>query len=259
METRGNYQIKPIRELGHGTFGRVELVEVYNAHGHLCGKYARKVLSVDGALINDLFTVEDWKKRFEREVKYQAKCVHDNIVPICIHHLRAESPWFVMGLAISDLRGELNSNTLSDDEKLNVLRMIFNGVKFIHEKGMLHRDLKPENVLRYSEKCYKISDFGLIKKLDSEAQSNFLSEVLQNREIGIGTLKYMSDEAKRGVYTAKSDIYSLGVIVNDMNITHIEGINALIDKSAAFTPRSRYDSVSEMIVVLDGIIARRAK
>lgn len=77
--------------------------------------------------------------------------------------------------------------------------------------------------------------------------------------MGIGTPKYMSDEAKRGIYTEKSDIYSLGVITSEMNIAHIDGINALIDKSAAFTPRSRYDSVAEMIDVLDGIIARRAK
>ncbi|VVT53960.1 hypothetical protein UYSO10_4973 [Kosakonia radicincitans] len=259
METRGNYQIKPIRELGRGAFGRVELVEVYNTLGHLSGKYARKVLSVNAALINELFSVEDWKQRFEREVNYQAKCSHDNIVPICIHHLKAENPWFVMNLAQSDLRTELDSNVLDDDEKLNVLSMVYRGVRYIHENGMLHRDLKPENILRFEEKCYKISDFGLIKKLDSEAQSNFLSEVLQNKEIGIGTPKYMSDEAKKGVYTIKSDIYALGVITHEMNISHIDGINALVDKSAAFTPRSRYDSVAEMIEILDGVIARRAR
>ncbi|AFH14943.1 protein kinase [Cronobacter sakazakii] len=259
METRGNYQIKPIRELGRGTFGRVELIEVYNTLGHLSGMYARKVLSVNPALINELFSLEDWKQRFGREVKYQAKCSHDNVVPIYIHHLNAESPWFVMGLAQSDLRTELDDKILTDDDKLGILRMVFCGVKYLHENGMLHRDLKPENILRYSKKCYKISDFGLIKKLDSEAQSNFLSEVLQNKEIGIGTPKYMSDEAKKGIYTIKSDIYSLGVIANEMNISHIDGINALIDKSAAFTPRSRYDSVAEMIDILDGIVAGRAK
>lgn len=259
METRGNYQIKPISELGRGAFGRVEKVEVYNTLGHLSGEFARKVLSVNTALINELFSVEDWKRRFEREVKYQAKCSHNNVVPICIHHLNAENPWFVMMLAQSDLRTELNDDVLTDDEKLNVLRMVFQGVKYIHDHGMLHRDLKPENILRYSEQCYKISDFGLIKKLDSEAQSNFLSEVLQNKEMGIGTPKYMSDEAKRGIYTPKSDIYSLGVITNEMNIPHIDGINALIDKSAAFIPRSRYDSVAEMIDFLDDIMARRAE
>lgn len=137
--------------------------------------------------------------------------------------------------------------------------MVFSGVFYIHENGMLHRDLKPENILKFSDGCYKISDFGLIKKLDSEAQSNFLSAVLQNKEIGLGTPKYMSDEAKRGVYTQKSDIYSLGVITSELNISHIDGINALIDKSAAFVPRSRYDSVAEMIDILDDIIARRGE
>lgn len=117
--------------------------------------------------------MHDWIKRFEREVKYQAECSHDNVVHIYIHHLNAENPWFVMGLAQSDLRTELNSHILADDEKLNVLRMVFSGVKYIHEKGMLHRDLKPENILRYSDKCYKISDFGLIKNSTQKHNPTF--------------------------------------------------------------------------------------
>lgn len=257
MEARGNYLIKPIEELGRGAFGRVEKIEVYNSLGHFSGEYARKMLSVNPALINELFSLDDWKQRFEREVKYQAKCSHHNVVPIYIHQLTSGSPWFVMDLARTDLRAELESKILSDDQKLSVLRMVFSGVYYIHEHGMLHRDLKPENILKFSDGSYKISDFGLIKKLDSEAQTNFLSAVLQNNEMGIGTPKYMSDEAKRGVYTKKSDIYSLGVITSELNLHHVDGINALIDKSAAFTPRSRYDSVAEMINILDDIIAAR--
>lgn len=75
--------------------------------------------------------------------------------------------------------------------------------------------------------------------------------------MGIGTVKYMSDEAKRGVYTQKSDIYALGVIISEMNLSHIDGITTLIEKSAAFLPRTRYDSVDEMIEILDEIVAAR--
>ncbi|HAU8265764.1 TPA: protein kinase [Kluyvera intermedia] len=257
MDSRGNYLIKPIKGLGHGNFGRVEKVEVYNTAGHLSGEYARKLLSVHPHLLNELFTIDDWRRRFEREVKYQAKCGHDNVVRVYIHHLNTEYPWFVMELAENDLRSEIEANSLNDDEKLAILKMVFKGVEYIHNEGLLHRDLKPENILRFHGNCYKISDFGLIKKVDSQAQSDFLSDVLQNNDMGIGTRKYMSDEAKRGIYTEKSDIYALGVITSEMNIAHIEGITALIDKSAAFTPRSRYDSVAEMITIIDGIIARR--
>ncbi|MBQ4781929.1 protein kinase [Pectobacterium versatile] len=257
MELRGNYLIKPKSDLGFGAFGRVEKVEVYNTDGHLCGEYARKVLSVNPVLLNEYFSVDDWKRRFKREVDYQAKCNHNHIVRICIHHLNIENPWFVMELAETDLRSELKLNSLSDDEKLSALKMVYEGVGYIHDKGLLHRDLKPENILKFDGGCYKISDFGLIKSMDSKAQTEFLSGVLQDKQMGIGTPKYMSDEAKRGVYTPKSDIYALGVITSEMNLSHIDGITALIDKSAAFTPRSRYDSVFEMIDILDGIIAAR--
>lgn len=257
MEPRGNYLIKPLKDLGCGAFGRVEKVEVYNTAGHLSGEYARKVLSVNPALLNEYFSVDDWKRRFKREVDYQAKCSHDHVVRIYIHHLNIEHPWFVMELAETDLKNELKSNTLSDDEKLLALKMVLSGVKYIHDEGLLHRDLKPENILKFEGGCYKISDFGLIKSMDSKAQSDFLSGVLQDKKMGIGTVKYMSDEAKRGVYTQKSDIYALGVIISEMNLSHIDGITTLIEKSAAFLPRTRYDSVDEMIEILDEIIAAR--
>ncbi|BCL48877.1 serine/threonine-protein kinase [Citrobacter koseri] len=256
MEPRGNYLIRPIRELGHGTFGRVEMVEVFNTRGHYSGRYARKVLSVNPALIGELFSLDDWKRRFEREVRYQAACSHDNVVPVCIHHLTIENPWFVMGLAESDLRSEMVQGQLSDINKLIILRMVFKGVEYIHSRGYLHRDLKPENILRYSDGCYKISDFGLVRNINSEAQSAFLSNILQDRAIGIGTPEYMSPEAQRGTYTEKSDIYALGVIINELNVSHIHGIGALIDRSTAYVPNARYESVKQMIEVLDSIIAR---
>ncbi|MGV0085957.1 protein kinase domain-containing protein [Rahnella aceris] len=259
MESRGSFLVKPICELGHGTFGRVQKIELYSASGHLCGEYARKLLSVNPALINEMFTIDDWKRRFEREVKYQAKCRHDNIVHIYIHHLNTENPWFVMDLAETDLQTEIESGALSDEEKLVAIRMVLSGVRYLHEKNLLHRDLKPENILKYEKGIYKISDFGLIKNIKSEAQSAFLSDVLQNNEIGIGTMKYMSHEAQKGIYSEKSDIFSLGVIISEMNLNHVEGIPALIDKSAAFTPRTRYDSVAEMIDIIDSIISRGEK
>lgn len=254
MDSRGNYLVKPIDELGHGTFGRVEKVEVYNTQGHFSGFFARKLLSVNPALINHLFTLDDWKRRFEREVRYQAACTHDNVVPVCIHHLSIDNPWFIMGLAQCDLRKQMNEGTLTVLNKLSMLRMVLKGVEYIHSKGYLHRDLKPENILMYSDGCYKISDFGLVKNINSEAQSAFLSNILQDRSIGIGTPEYMSPEAQRGTYTEKSDIYALGVIINELNVTAVPGIGAMIDRSTAYVPSARYDSVTHMIQSLESIV-----
>lgn len=256
MDPRGNYLIKPIDELGQGTFGRVEKVEVYNTLGHFSGFYARKVLSVNPKLINHLFSLDDWKRRFEREVRYQAACTHDNVVPVCIHHLSIDNPWFVMELAECDLRKQMNEGVLTDRDKLEMLRMVLKGVEYIHTNGYLHRDLKPENILMYPDGCYKISDFGLVKTINSEAQSAFLSNILQDRSIGIGTPEYMSPEAQRGTYTEKSDIYALGVIINELNLKDAPGIGAIVDRSTAYVPNARFESVTQMLSDLDSVIAR---
>lgn len=250
MEPRGNYFVKPIEVIGGGAFGQVEEIELFNSSGHLCGRYARKVLSVQAQLISDLFDYDDWRRRFEREVKYQADCSHVNVVPIYIHHLNTEHPWFVMDLAENDLKTDIRSGNLTDDEKLKIIRMILCGVGYVHDKGYLHRDLKPENILKFSDGRYKISDFGLVKNSSKEAES----EVLTRVAVGMGTDGYMAPEAKKGVYNEKTDIYALGAIINELGISHIDGIDEMIAKSTSFKPNGRYGNVSEMVTDIDNVI-----
>lgn len=253
MESRGDYLVKPIEELGCGAFGRVEKIELYNIDGHLCGEYARKILAVKEELTGGIFSLDDWKRRFKREVKYQADCSHFNVVPVYIHHLNAEDPWFVMGLAETDLRKSLRANTLCDDDKLKIIHMILSGVGYVHSRGYLHRDLKPENILKFSDGNYKISDFGLVKNRNPEDQSEVLSKVA----VAMGTDGYMAPEAKKGIYSEKTDIYALGVIIDELKVSPFDGMNALINRSTAFRPNDRYDSVEQMIVDINAILQRR--
>ncbi|MEZ3415186.1 serine/threonine protein kinase [Pantoea dispersa] len=254
MEQRGNYLVKPIGELGSGTFGRVELIELYNTQGHLCGNYARKILNVPTSLVGSLYSYDDWVRRFEREVKYQAECSHDNIAPICIHHLNTESPWFVMELAETDLRKALHQHSLSDAQKLNIILMMLKGMDFVHRKGYMHRDLKPENILKFRDGRYKISDFGLVRASDPETQSAILTKIA----VPMGTEGYMAPEVLKGVYNFKTDIYALGVIINEIGVNHINGIEQVVARATNYTPAGRYDSVTQMIEDVAGIMHRRA-
>lgn len=268
MEQRGNYQIKVIDALGKGGFGRVELVELYTLTGKLCkgnglhsGKYARKVLAVREEFIDKPYSASDWKRRFQREVEYQAGCKHANIVPIFIYNLDVEQPWFIMELAKDNLRNDLKYGILSADgkrehlsshQKIEIVRMMLEGVKHIHDKGYIHRDLKPENILRYEGGLYKISDFGLIKNTDKASES----EMISNIQVVMGTDGYMSPESKRGFSNEKSDIYSLGVIIDQMGISDVKGIDEIIKISTLYKAGHRYNSVSEMLEVLDAIQPR---
>lgn len=253
MESRGSYQVKPISEIGSGTFGRVEKIELYNTNGHFCGEFARKILSVNKVIVGSIFSPDDWRRRFEREVTYQSKCRHSNVVPVLIHNLHVNHPWFVMPLADTDLLKELDNDLLDDDQKLNVIKMTLSGVEFIHSKGYLHRDLKPENILKFSDGNYKVSDFGLVRHDDPNAAS----AVLTNIAVSMGTDGYKAPEVNSGLYSPKTDIYAAGAIVNKLNLSHIDGIDAIIGKATAYKPSARYDSISAMLVDLESIIKGR--
>ncbi|MCC8376698.1 MULTISPECIES: serine/threonine protein kinase [Photorhabdus] len=255
MEIRGNYQIKPIKVLGGGNFGKVELVELYTLNGALSGLYARKILSVNENFVGEIYSYDDWKKRFQREVRYQASCCHSNVVHIYIHHLNIDTPWFIMDLAQNHLRSDLREDRLDLNEKIEVAKMVLKGVQHIHERGYLHRDLKPENILRHADGTYKVSDFGLVKNADSQAES----EMISNMAVNMGTDGYMSFEAKKGMYSVKSDIYALGIIIHEIGISQVNGIDDIIRKSTCLKPADRYDSVSEMLIDLDKVIERSGR
>jgi len=85
---------------------------------------------------------------------------------------------------------------------------ILEGVKFLHERQIIHRDLKPGNILLnrgVRGRFIKIADFGLAKVLESESNT-------KDR----GSIKYMAPEVIDGKYDIKADIYSLGVIMQQL-------------------------------------------
>lgn len=74
------------------------------------------------------------------------------------------------------------------------------------EMGVIHRDLKPANILRSGNK-WKIADFGFAIRSDSEIKTKY----------NVGTPLYMPPEALiENVYSVKSDIFSIGVILYEL-------------------------------------------
>lgn len=234
----GNYVIKPIIEIGRGTFGTVEKVEIYNLNGGKCGDYARKIFSPP-----DGIDIEEFYKRFCREVISQSKCVHKNITYMFLHCLKTQKPWFIMELAESDLASELKSGGLSLEERVDIFIMIMDGVAALHENGKIHRDIKPQNVLKFENNVYKITDFGLVKNANSDDDSEVLTEI----GAWMGSRKYMSREAFLGDCTFLSDIFSLGIILDDMDIiNNYPDLKGVYNKSTSNSPHNRYQSVPKM-------------
>jgi serine/threonine-protein kinase len=151
-----------------------------------------------------------FRARFEREAKTIAMLEHPAIVPVYDFGEEDGQPYFVMrymtGGSLSD---RISQGPIPVEEAARILERLAPGLDEAHAKNIVHRDLKPGNILfdRLNEPY--VSDFGIAKL--SEAQANITGSAV------IGTPTYMSPEQAQGEpVDGRSDIYALGVILFEM-------------------------------------------
>ncbi|MCU0647521.1 MAG: serine/threonine protein kinase, partial [Gemmatimonadaceae bacterium] len=107
------------------------------------------------------------------------------------------------------------TRALSVAQRLELFAKVCDAVHYAHGQGVVHRDLKPQNILVESSGDPKILDFGVALVTDGDRQAT------RQTSIGevIGTLQYMSPEqinAEPGTVDARSDVYSLGVVLYEL-------------------------------------------
>ncbi|XP_071623552.1 serine/threonine-protein kinase PDIK1L isoform X1 [Heliangelus exortis] len=132
--------------------------------------------------------------------------------------------WFVMDFCDG---GDMNQYLLSrkPNRKTNTSFMLqlSSALAFLHKNQIIHRDLKPDNILisqsrvdaSDSEPTLKVADFGLSKVCSASGQ-NPEEPVNVNKcflSTACGTDFYMAPEVWEGHYTAKADIFALGIII----------------------------------------------
>jgi serine/threonine protein kinase len=102
---------------------------------------------------------------------------------------------------------------------LSLFHQIAQGVKHVHEQGLIHRDLKPCNCFIDDAGVVKVGDFGLSRESGAMEDSNlsFLGDGNDDNTAGVGTRSYASPEQMKGSdYGASTDVYSLGIMLFEL-------------------------------------------
>ena len=253
------YQV--IRSIGEGG-----MANVYLAYDTILDRnVAVKVLR------GDLATDEKFVRRFQREAMSASALSHPNIVEMYDVGEDDGNYFIVMeyidGKTLKNLIKKRGALTVA--EVVDIMLQLTSAISCAHDSYIIHRDIKPQNVMILDDGRVKITDFGI-------AIASNASELTQTNSV-MGSVHYLPPEQANGAgATAKSDIYSLGILMFELltgklpfkgeNAVEIalkqmkeqipsvcainpeipQSIENVILKACAKNPKNRYANVKDM-------------
>ena len=249
---------------------------VYRAKDHVLNRFvAVKVLK------DEFITDNEFIKRFRTEAQAAASLTHPNIVSIYDVGNEGDIYYIVMEL----IQGKTLKEIIVEDGKfswkwsVNIAIQIASALETAHRHNIVHRDIKPHNIIITEDGMAKVTDFGIAKAVSNSTITAFGTT--------IGSVHYFSPEHAKGGYTdAKSDLYSLGVVMYEMLTGRVPfdadtpvsvalmqvqdepieprklnpqipiSVNNIILKAMQKNPNDRYASATDMLIDLSTALKR---
>lgn len=201
------YFRKPGNEsvVGSGTYGKVfKAIHVYTKK-----LVALKKIRMEGE--RDGFPVTA-----VREIKLLQSLKHDNVVNLQEVMVEKNDCFMVFEYLSHDLTGLLNHPTFKLDpaHKKHLAKQLFEGLDYLHRRGVLHRDIKAANILVSNEGQLKLADFGLARFYAKRRQLDYTNRVI--------TIWYRSPELLLGEtqYGPAVDIWSAACVLVEIFTRH---------------------------------------
>ena len=257
-----NNRYEILEKIGNGG-----MATVYKAKCHVLNRY------VAIKILKDEFTTDsEFIKKFNTEAQSAAALAHPNIVQIYDVCSEDNLYYIVMELIQGKTLKEIitEDGILSWKWSVNIAIQIASALDIAHKNSIIHRDIKPHNIIITEDGMAKVTDFGIAKAVSNSTITAFGTT--------IGSVHYFSPEHARGGFTdAKSDLYSLGIVMYEMLTARVPfdadtpvsvalkqvqeeptdpmrynenipiSINRIILKAMQKDPNLRYQNASEMI------------
>ena len=257
-----NNRYEVLEKIGNGG-----MATVYKAKCHVLNRY------VAIKILKDEFTTDsEFIRKFNTEAQSAAALAHPNIVQIYDVCSEDNLYYIVMELIQGKTLKEIitEDGILSWKWSVNIAIQIASALEIAHKNSIIHRDIKPHNIIITEDGMAKVTDFGIAKAVSNSTITAFGTT--------IGSVHYFSPEHARGGFTdAKSDLYSLGIVMYEMLTARVPfdadtpvsvalkqvqeeptdpmkynenipiSINRIILKAMQKDPNLRYQSATEMI------------
>lgn len=266
--------------IGKRLDGRYEIEEVIGIGGMAVVYKAHDVannMTVAVKIMKDEYIDnEEFCRRFRNESRAIALLSHKNIVKVFDVYNTPKLQYLVMeyidGITLKEYIEQ--QHVLSWKEAVHFTTQILKALQHAHDKGVIHRDIKPQNIMLLENGDIKVTDFGIARFARSETRTI--------TDKAIGSVHYIAPEQARGGNTdARSDVYSVGVMMyemltgklpfeaenavsvavmqmqadpkmpRDINPSIPEGLEEITMQAMQKDPVNRYQTASDMLIDID--------